>query len=188
MMSKALVSGLLLAALAFPAAAGVRNVTDPDAPRSLPADGTVDVRWTDPAQFTDIRYSGNRFEAARGNWVMQLAEHLQERALKELPAGERLEVEITDIRRAGAYEPWAGPSMQNVRIMRDVYTPRIELTFQRLAPDGTVLAEGERKLVDGAYLMRSSPLGNSDPLRYEKTMIDRWLRNELAEPVATAAR
>ena len=84
MMSKALVSGLLLAALAFPATAGVRNVTDPDAPRSLPADGTVDVRWTDPAQFTDIRYSGNRFEAARGNWVMQLAEHLQERALKEL--------------------------------------------------------------------------------------------------------
>src|SRR3546814_7722222 len=35
--------------------AGPSDVTDPEAPRSLPADGPVDVRWTDPAQFTAIR-------------------------------------------------------------------------------------------------------------------------------------
>ena len=73
-----LACALLLAAVAFPASAGVRSVTDPDAPRSLPVDGSVDVRWTDPAQFSDIRYGGNRREAARGDWVAQLAAHLRD--------------------------------------------------------------------------------------------------------------
>jgi len=175
---------LLSAALALPASAGVRNVTDPDAPRSLPADGSVDVRWTDPAQFADIRYSGNRREAARGDWVTQLAEHLRERASRRLPPGERLEVEITDIRRAGVYEPWHGPRFDDIRIMRDHYPPRMALRFERLAADGRVIASGERALVDGGYLMRSSVIGASDPLRYEKAMIDRWLRTELQRPVA----
>src|SRR3546814_8485015 len=61
--------------------AGPSDVTDPEAPRSLPADGPVDVRWTDPAQFTEIRRSGNRREARRGDWVHELArseEHTSE--------------------------------------------------------------------------------------------------------------
>lgn len=179
-----LACALLLGALALPAAAGVRNVTDPDAPRSLPADGTVDVRWTDPAGFTDIRYSGNRREAARGNWVVQLADYLRDRALKRLPPGERLEVEITDIRRAGIYEPWHGPQFDDVRILRDQHPPRMALRFQRIAADGRTIDAGERELVDGAFLMRSSIVGSGDPLRYEKAMIDRWLRDELQRPVA----
>jgi len=161
---------------------GIRKVTDPNAPRSLPVDGQVDVRWTDPSEFSDIRYSGNRFEAERGNWVRDLAEYLRKRALKGLPPGERMEVEITDIRRAGYYEPWRGIAMQNVRILRDIYPPRLELNFRRLNPTGEIINAGERKLSDSAYLMRSSPLNSSDPLRYEKQMIDRWLRDELRAP------
>lgn len=186
MLFKTLVSTLLLAAFAQPTFAGVRNVTDPDAPRSLPVDGSVDVRWTDPAQFSDIRYSSNRREAERGDWVADLAEYVRERAQKRLPAGERLEVEITDIRRAGTYEPWHGPNLQDVRIMRDMYPPRMELRFQRLAADGSVIDAGERKLVDGAFMMRSSIAGASDPLRFEKTMIDRWIRDELTDRAAVA--
>lgn len=172
-----------LLALALPAVADarVRNVTDPDAPRSLPVDGHVDVRWTDPAQFSDIRHSGNRWQASRGNWVVQLAEHLRESAAKRLPAGQTLEVEITDIRRAGMYEPWQGIRLQDVRILRDHYPPRMELRFRLLGEDGSVLAQGERALVDAGFLMRSSSFGDSDPLRYEKAMVDRWLREEFED-------
>lgn len=174
---------LLALALSTAADARVRKVTDPDTPRALPAQDGVTVRWTDPAQFTDLRYSGNRYEAARGNWVVQLAEHLRDRAEKRLPQGERLDVEITDIRRAGGYEPWRGIQMQDVRILRDIYPPRIELRFQRTDAAGRVVSEGERTLVDAAYLMNASAL-DSDPLRYEKDMIDRWLRRELTPPKA----
>lgn len=176
-------AALLALALAGTADARVRNVTDPATPRELPAEDGVTVRWTDPAQFTDLRYSGNRSEAARGNWVVQLAEHLRDRAEKRLPQGQRLDVEITDIRRAGGYEPWRGIQLHDVRILRDIYPPRIELRFQRTDAGGRVVSEGERTLTDPAYLMGASQL-DSDPLRYEKDMIDRWLRRELAAPKA----
>lgn len=177
--------GLALAATAAVADARVRSVTDPDAPRSLPAEGPVSVRWTDPSQFTELRTSGNRFEARRGDWVTDLAEHLREAAQKRLAPGQRMDVEITDIRRAGMYEPWRGISMQDVRIMRDIYPPRVTLSFRVTDADGRVVDEGERKLVDSSYLMRSSIFNDSDSLRYEKAMIDRWLRDELpATPAA----
>jgi hypothetical protein len=170
---------LLALALAVALPAGARTVTDPDAPRALPGEGPVAVSWTDPAQFSDLRYSGNRWEAARGDWVNELASHLQKSAARRLPAGQRLEVTITDIQRAGRYEPWRGLQLDHVRFMRDHYPPRMTVEVRLLGADGQVLAEGERKLSDTAFMMNSSLRSDNDPLRYEKRMIDSWLRREL---------
>ncbi len=169
----------LVGLAAAPLAAKPRTVTDPEAPRSLPVDGPVSVDWTDPAQFSDIRYSSNRWEAQRGNWVEQIAQYLQKSAAKKLPPGEQLQVTLTDIKRAGDYEPRHGPDMQDTRFVRDLYPPRISLTFKRTDAQGNVIDQGERKLVDPAFLMGSSRLRDSDPLRYEKGLLDDWLRNEL---------
>lgn len=165
------------------ASTGVRTVTDAQAPRALPEQGPVSVRWEDPAGFSEIRYSHNSAESRRGNWVEELALYLRQRAEPRLPPGERLEVDITDIERAGDYEPWHGPQLHDVRIMRDYYPPRLSLRFRRTDASGRVIAEGERRLSDSGYLMGGAPLGNSnDPLRFEKDMIDRWLRRELTRP------
>ena len=161
-----------------------RSVTDPDAPRSLPAEGPVAVRWEDPAQFTELRYSRNRFEARRGDWVNEIAAYLRTRAQTKLAPGERLDIDITDIKRAGDYEPWHSPSMQDTRVVRDLYPPRIDLTFKRTDADGKVVAEGERRLRNLSFMMDSRMLNDSDPLRYEKALIDRWLRTELRAPGA----
>lgn len=179
----ACIAALLVVATASGAAAAKpRNVTDPDAPRSLPEQGPVNVRWDDPAGFTDIRYSYNRTEAQRGNWVEQLALHLRQRAQKRLPAGQRLEVDIRDIRRAGDYEPWRGITFNDTRIIRDLYPPRIALSFRHTGADGQVIAQGERRLTDPGFLMSATIAGASDPLRFEKQLIDRWLARELAPP------
>ncbi len=171
---------LALATAAGVAAAKPRTVTAPDAPRSLPEQGPVSVRWTDPAQFSELRFSGNPTEARRGNWVVELAEHLRASAAARLPAGERLEVTITDIKRAGEYEPGHGIQFNDVRVIRDLYPPRMTLTFTRTGADGAVLAEGERTLTDPGFLINASAVNSSDPLRFEKQMIDQWLRRELA--------
>ncbi|MGJ4729881.1 DUF3016 domain-containing protein [Luteimonas sp. SDU101] len=160
--------------------AKTRNVTDPEAPRSLPAEGPVQVQWTDPAEFTDLKFSGNRWHAARGNWVEQLAEHLRESATKRLPEGERLEVTITDIGRAGRYEPWRGMNMQDVRFLRDHYPPSIALEFRHYGADGQLIAEGTRSVRDAGYLsVGGAGPGTRDQLYYEKRMIDGWVRDEL---------
>lgn len=173
---------LLLALATAPAGVLAASVTDPDAPRALAGDGPVSVSWTDPSGFSDLRFSGNRWAAARGDWVSQLAGHLQERAAARLPEGARMDVTITDIQRAGRYEPWLGMRYDQVRIMRDTYPPRMRLDIRITGPDGQVLAEGERKLQDTGYLQRASMI-DSDILRYEKRMIDDWLRRELPPQV-----
>lgn len=155
------------------------DVTDPAAARERAAsDGTVVVRWADPATFSELRLSGNRREAARGDWIAQLAEHLAARAQRALPPGARLEVEITDIRRAGAYEPWRGIDAHDIRFLRDIYPPRVWLDFRLTSADGAVVAEGSRALSDPMYLSRGLR-GDSDPLRHEKRLLDDWLRREL---------
>lgn len=181
-----LLLGLAIALATACSTTGVRTVTDPEAPRSLPEQGPVTVRWQDPSGFSDLRYSGNRYEAARGNWVQELAQHLRDEAQTRLAPGQRLDVDILDIRRAGMYEPWRGPDLDDVRIIRDFYPPSMTLNFRHTDADGRVLAQGERKLRDSGFLMGDSPM-DTDPLRYEKRMIDRWVR-EITSPGRVTSR
>ncbi|WP_425463196.1 DUF3016 domain-containing protein [Luteimonas wenzhouensis] len=178
---------LLLAITVFAAAAvaaGPRNVTDPDAPRALPDEGPVSVQWTDPAEFADLKYSGNRWRAAQGNWVYELASYLREAAERRLPEGHRLEVTITDLNRAGRYEGWHGVQMQDVRIVRDHYPPSMTLEVRHLDATGQVVDEGTREVRDIGFLTGGNYPAR-DNLHFEKRMIDRWVRDELGPaPVA----
>jgi len=170
------VAALLLAGSAL--AAGPRTVTDPERPRVLPEEGAVAVSWTDPSEFTELRFSGNHWEAKRGNWVFELASALRKSVEKQLPEGERIEIEITDIDRAGRYEPGLGARMDSIRIMRNIDSPSMSLTYRRYDASGQLIDVGERKLRDMMYLNNINTLSNTDPLRYEKRMIDDWARRE----------
>ncbi|MFT4198986.1 MAG: DUF3016 domain-containing protein [Pseudoxanthomonas sp.] len=178
---------LVLAACLPAVAAGPVRVTDPSAPHQLPADGPVSVSWTDPAQFSDIRQSRNRWAAERGDWVQQLARYFRKSAQKRLAPGQTLQVTITDIKRAGDYEPWHGTQLDDVRFLRDIYPPRITFDYVLEDADGRVLAQGSEKLADLAYLLGSRPL-DTDPLRYEKQMIDRWTGTKLPTDQRLGAR
>lgn len=172
---------LAIAALgfAFAGPALADPVTDPDLPRSLDA-GPVTVSWTDPAGFTEIRYSRNRFEAVRGDWVRDIARYVATRSARVLDQGERLEVTITDIERAGEFEPGAGGG-DRVRIVRDIYPPRIDLAYELRDVSGNVVASGERSLRDLGFLHRQSgTVTGGDPLRHEKRLVDDWVREDLA--------
>lgn len=179
-----LLAGLLTAAAAT-AMAAPRTVTDPQAPRALQAEGPVSVQWNDPRTFTELRNSPNRFEAERGNWVEQLAEFARTTATKALQPGQTLDITLVDIKRAGDFEPWHGPRANDIRIMRDIYPPRITLDYTLKGADGQVLDQGQAALRDNGFLHGSTGrLSNSDPLRYEKQLIDDWVRRDLAKRIA----
>lgn len=187
-MKRSLAIALLAGALvAGGANAAPHTVTDADAPRALQADGPVSVKWEDPAKFTEIRQSTNRFEAERGDWVQQLARYLQTTAAKPLQPGQTLDVTLVDIKRAGDYEPWHGPRGRDIRIMRDIYPPRINLQYTLKDASGRIVSEGDARLSDTGYLHNLGLKSDSDPLRYEKRLIDDWVKRQLASQ-ATAAR
>jgi len=187
-MKRSLAIALLAGALvAGGANAAPRTVTDADAPRALQGDGPVSAKWEDPAKFTEIRQSTNRFEAERGDWVQQLARYLQTTAAKPLQPGQTLDVTLVDIKRAGDYEPWHGPRGRDIRIMRDIYPPRISLQYTLKDASGRIVSEGDARLSDTGYLHNLGLKSDSDPLRYEKRLIDDWVKRQLASQ-ATAAR
>ena len=175
-MNAKLLALALTLAMAGSAVAG-NTLLSKDAPRALPDNGPVSVAWADPATFTELKASGNRFESAQGDWLIQLAKYMRKQADKQLTPGNKLELTIVDIQRAGRYEPWHGLDRQNIRMIRDIYPPRMTVRFVVKGPDGQVLAEGERKLVDNAFLM-GTQINSNDSLRYEKRLIDDWLRKE----------
>jgi hypothetical protein len=135
------------------------------------------VEYLQPEAFADVgnhRFSDERLRAA---YLEQLRGHLAKRAVALLAPGEQLSVSITELDMAGEFEAWRPPSGE-ARIVKDIYPPRIDLTFRLAANDGKLIKEGARRLRDPAFLAGTN-LYPSDPLRYEKALLDRWLEQEL---------
>ena len=144
---------------------------------SLGQEPPVEVQYVHAENFADVgnhRFSDERIRAA---YLEQLRGHLVKQAAAVLAAGEQLSVSITELDMAGEFESWR-PPMGDARIVKDIYPPRIDLTFRLAAGDGKVIKEGARELRDAEFMMGANRYP-ADPLRYEETLLDRWLEQEL---------
>src|SRR5690242_2917764 len=147
------------------------------------ADGSrVEVNWSNPADFSEAKesYGTGLGRQPPDEWLGELAKHLRYRAERVLPQQEHLDVTFTNIQRAGTYEPWRGPRFQDVRVIKDIYPPRIDLNFTLTDASGAVVKQGTRELRDPSFLQRGR-LNENDPLRFEKRMLDDWLRSEFPD-------
>lgn len=137
----------------------------------------ANVEFFEPQKFTDVRdsYMGD-FD--RTTYLEQIRDHLLEKAKYHVPEGHTLSVTFTDIDMAGDFEPWLGPRWSDVRIVKDIYPPRLDLAFRLTDAEGNVVKQGRRELRDLAFLMKISMSFRDDPVRHENALIDDWLRNE----------
>ncbi len=136
---------------------------------------SVNVRYKDPQHFTEAKRSVGVHLVKADAYLKPLKAYIGQRAARILAPGQRLDIEVTDVARAGQYEPWRGPNFNDVRIIKDTYPPRIDLNFTLYGADGKVLRQGQRKLRNAAFLSNGSHI-DQDSLRYEKSLIDLWLR------------
>ena len=100
------------------------------------------------------------------------------------PKGQRLEITVTNIDMAGEIESWRGPGRCDLRTVKDVYPPRIDLQFRLLGADGAEARAGARQLRDSNYLTHAAPV-TADHLRYEKALLLDWLQRELRAPAGS---
>jgi len=140
----------------------------------------VDVHFSDDVWRNDTRNAVFNDDASRRSAETALRKHLIERAGKVLRDGQVLDVTFLRIERAGSFEPWLGAGAQDVRIVRDIYPPRIDLTFQLSNAEGATLKAGNSQLRDPAFMMHTNMYPN-DSLRFEKTLLDDWVRRDLSE-------
>jgi hypothetical protein len=154
---------IALLSFLFVAAAPAWSAKDTEAP------ATVTLTYVDPAAFPD---------APRGALV-ELKRWIEQRATEALPAGQRLAITVTSVDLAGEYEPLRRPPYSTVRIMRDLYPPRVELQFRLTDATGAVIAEGRRRLENVAF-HDTATVRSTDPLRYDKALWNAWLRAEFS--------
>ena len=134
----------------------------------------VSVQIVNPDQFTEMRHNRNFGDMRDGSWLVDLQKYVVERAGRRLASGQQLDVNITDIKRAGDFEPWRGPNFNDIRVVKEIYPPRIDLNYVLKESNGSVLREGSETLTDLAFLRRIER-NSTDPLRFEKRLINDWL-------------
>jgi hypothetical protein len=164
-----LAGALCGASLAFAADKAPAAKTTPASP--------VEVTFENPAEFTDFTQSYSSKDYGQDGLMAEFREFLQNRAASRLAPGQRLLISFKDIDLAGDFEPWRGVRADDIRIVKDIYVPRMKLDFRLVNADGTVAAEGHRELSNLGF-MTAIAFPQSDSLRWDKDMLNDWLRRE----------
>lgn len=140
----------------------------------------VNVTWTDPAEFTEMQFGVHFRQPKPEVWLTEFQKTLVKHGDKVLQPGQHLDVTITNVQLAGRIEPWRGGSAGEVRIVKSVYPPEVNLNFTLTGADGQVIDSGERKLRDIAFLDRDAR-NHHDSYRFETRMLKEWLDKEFGE-------
>jgi hypothetical protein len=173
--------GLRVSALVLAAAAVLAAPRDPAfGADPLPAGAErVTVILRRPEAFKDFKATCVGMDARARGLLADLTQFIRVTGARDLPTGGALEITVTDVDMAGEFETWRGPQACSVRVMLDIYAPRVVLDFRLTDRDGKVVSAGHRDLGDPLYLTRAVTL-STDPLRYEKNLLLEWLQKEFA--------
>ena len=77
-----------------------------------------------------------------------------------------------------------GLNGNEIRVIEDMYIPRIEFSYQLLDGTGKVLQENDVKLKDMGFLDRPNRMFSNERLRYEKNMLSEWFGDEFPSIIA----
>lgn len=146
---------------------------------TAPAPSVV-VTYQNPHKFTEYRTTPVSERRDTDNDLALLKRYIEKRAARALAPGQHLTVTVTDVAFAGQYEPWPNSPTGWMRVIRRTYPPRIDLHFTLRDAQGKVVKQGERKLTNLGF-MDTASIQDSDPIRYEKVLINKWVRRDIAD-------
>jgi hypothetical protein len=132
------------------------------------AAGKADVSYVKPEEFRDA----GRGSVERERTMASLTRFVQQLA-RQLPDGQTLRVEVTDIDLAGEIHP--SMRLNDLRVLRGgADWPRVDLRYTLL--DGSrTLKSGEAQLSDPAYMFSSVGKSAMDSeMPHEKRMLRKW--------------
>ncbi|MTV37574.1 DUF3016 domain-containing protein [Duganella radicis] len=137
----------------------------------------VSVSYTKPDDYTDVP----RNAIERERTLKEFSDYFKTLD-KKLPAGQQLKIEVLDIDLAGRLYPRRAGD--DIRIMNGgADWPHMHLKYT-LEQNGQVLRSGDEQLSNMNYQGRLGGYFDSDPLRYEKQMLDDWFNKSIVPKVA----
>jgi hypothetical protein len=134
----------------------------------------ANVKFVEPEHFSDVPFASWE----RDDVLKDLRGHF-DRLAARLPAGQELNVEVTDVDLAGRTWPTRFQG-RDIRVMNGgADWPHMSLRYT-ITQNGQVIKSGVEELNDMAYQQRATRYGSDDALRYEKRMLDQWFKERIA--------
>ena len=157
---------------------GLATVSPVLAEEAAAQNSKVKVELDNPVKFTDVRDAYMPSDKGQVANAEILRDYIAKKSAEYVPDGYTLNVTVTNIDMAGDFEPWGRAGADDVRIVKDIYPPRIDLSFKLVDSAGNVVKEGARELRDLNFMMKIN-IRTTDSMRYEKALIDDWISKDL---------
>ncbi|MBP6725968.1 MAG: DUF3016 domain-containing protein [Thauera sp.] len=142
------------------------------------AEAEVTVRFVDAERHADVGTS----EAERNRNMAMLDRHLRSAAAQCVAEDERLTVAVLDVDLAGDID-WSRSSAVELRVLREVSWPRIELEYALIDAGGQTVVQGREQVSDMNYLAHSARARFArETLPYERLMLENWAASRLCRP------
>ncbi len=141
--------------------------------------GEAKITWQNPDKYTDIK-SGNQGQKSMLKSIdKSFSKEFTELAAK-LPAGYQLLATVTDLDLAGEVDPIPSRTMDQIRVLKDLYFPKMTFDYQVLNAGGVVVLEGKAvTLKDMQYLSGLPSTRSSDSYYYERKMLRDWFMRDI---------
>ena len=117
----------------------------------LSSAATSEVKWTNPDKYRDVDAGDGHRAKFKARIFANFEEHFSLLAEK-LPEGQTLLIDVKDVDLAGDVHQ----NMQRIRVIKEIFFPRIEFSYQVLDGNKNVLTSGDVNLKDMSFMMGSN--------------------------------
>lgn len=131
---------------------------------------TSEVTWSDYKKYRDIKAGDESRKHFRERTFKNFEKHFTKLASR-LPEGQILKIDVTDVDLAG--DTNAG-GINRLRIVKEIYFPRMDFSYQLFSADGTVMKEDKVELKDMNFMNSSNLRYSNKTLGHEKKLLDDW--------------
>jgi hypothetical protein len=142
---------------------------------------TSEVTWTDYKSYRDIDSGNDGRKQFRERTFKDLEKHFAKLA-EMLPAGQTLKIDVTDVDLAGDTHHGG---VNRTRIVKEIYSPRMNFSYQILDADGSVIKSDDVVVKDMNFMSGSSLKYRNKSLGYEKKMLDEWFNETFKKMIVT---
>jgi len=144
--------------------------------------GEVKVTWQEPEKFTDIRPGNESKSGFQARMIKELDLIFADLA-KKLPDAYQWDVTVTDVDLAGDVRPFFRNTVDDIRVIKDLYWPRMTFSFDLKDEKGKSVASGTENVKDMNFLMRSGLATGNSSFRYEEQMLRDWFAKQQRDKI-----
>lgn len=140
----------------------------------------VEVTWQDSDKYRDVYAGDGSNKSFKKSTFSQLEKHFSKLAEK-LPSDYTLNIVVNDLDLAGDVHHGG---INQIRIVKDIFFPRMKFSYQLLSADKQVINENEINLKDMNFMMHNSMRYSNSSLSHEKKMLDDWFKDTFSEYIS----